>query len=268
MSGLSLVDSHCHLDRIDLSPYKGDFGAMLAAAREADVEHCLCISVDLESFPAVRALAETHDSVHATVGVHPLYKDSMEPTADELVRLAAHPRVVGIGETGLDYFYAKDDNAWQRERFVAHIHAAKRTGLPLVVHTRGARADTLTLLEQEGGGEVRGVLHCFTEDLAMAEAAMALGFYVSISGIVTFANATNVRDMVRGIPLQRLLIETDSPWLAPVPYRGKKNEPKYVRETAQAVADIKGVSLQELAAVTRDNFFTLFNKAQPATARG
>lgn len=267
MSDLSLVDSHCHLDRVDLSPYGGNFEAMLAAAHEAGVEHCLCISVDLESFPAVRAIAESHDTIHATVGVHPLYKESMEPSVDELVKLADHPRVVGIGETGLDYFYAKEDNAWQRQRFVSHIHAARCSGLPLVVHTRGARADTLQLLEAEGGGEVSGVLHCFTEDLSMAEAAMKMGFYVSISGIVTFGSAANVRAMVRGIPLNRLLIETDSPWLAPVPYRGKKNEPKYVRETAQAIADIKGVSLAELARVTRDNFFTLFRKAQPAAVR-
>lgn len=267
MSSLPLVDSHCHLDRLDLAPYGGDFAAMLAAAQAVGVGHFLCISVDLETFPAVQALAETHGRIFASVGVHPLYKDSSEPSADELAALASHAKVVAIGETGLDYFYAKDDNAWQQSRFAAHIQAARTTGLPLVVHTRGARADTLRLLRDQGQGEVKGVLHCFTEDLPMAEAAMELGFYISISGIVTFNNAHELREVVRALPLERLLIETDSPWLAPMPHRGKKNEPKYVREVAQCVADLKGVCVDELAAITRDNFFRLFSKAESAKAR-
>lgn len=262
MSSLSLVDSHCHLDRLDLAPYGGDFSALLAAAKEVGVEHLLCISVDMETYPAVQALAEAYDCISASVGVHPLYKESREPTASELIALAAHPKVVAIGETGLDYFYAKDDNAWQQARFAAHIQAARTTGLPLIVHTRGARTDTLRLLRDEGQGEVKGVLHCFTEDLSMAEAAMELGFYISISGIVTFNNAHELREVVRAIPLERLLIETDSPWLAPMPHRGKKNEPKYVREVAQCVADLKQVSVEALAAITRDNFFNLFSKAR------
>lgn len=268
MSALPLVDSHCHLDRLDLSPYDGDFDAMLAAAREVGVSHCLCIGVDLETFPQVQAIAERYASIFASVGVHPLYKESQEPSREELVRLADHPKVVAIGETGLDYFYAKEDNAWQQRRFVEHIHAARATGLPLVVHTRGAKEDTLRLLRDEGGGEISGVLHCFTEDLDMAEQAMEMGFYVSISGIVTFRNASNVRDMARGIPLERLLIETDAPWLAPMPHRGKKNEPKYVLETAKALADLKGVAVRELAETTRDNFFRLFDKAATAEAIG
>lgn len=266
MSSLPLVDSHCHLDRLDLSPYDGDFAAMLRAAQDVGVGHFLCISVDMETFPAVRALAEAHERVFASVGVHPLYKDSREPDADELIALASHDRVIAIGETGLDYFYAKDDNAWQQARFATHIQAARATDLPIVVHTRGARADTLRLLRDEGQGEVKGVLHCFTEGLPMAEAAMELGFYISISGIVTFNNAHELREVVRALPLERLLIETDSPWLAPVPYRGKKNEPKYVREVAQCVADLKGVSVDELATATRDNFFRLFSKAKRVEA--
>ncbi|MFP1679921.1 TatD family hydrolase [Alloalcanivorax sp. C16-2] len=260
-TAIDLVDSHCHLDRLNLDAYQGDFQAMMAATRADGISHMLCIGVDLETFPRVRELAERHDDVHATVGVHPLYKDSREPDADELARLADHPRVVAIGETGLDYFYAKDEREWQRKRFVAHIEAARRTGLPLVIHTRGAKDDTLALLREHGGGEVRGVLHCFTEDTDMAEQAMALGFYISISGIVTFRNAEALRETVRALPVERLLIETDSPWLAPVPYRGKPNEPRYVARVAECVAELKDLPVAELARVTRDNFYTLFSKA-------
>ncbi|MCC4309291.1 TatD family hydrolase [Alcanivorax marinus] len=258
---LDLVDSHCHLDRLNLDAYDGDFQAMMAATRADGVSHMLCIGVDLETFPRVRDLAESHPDVHATVGVHPLYKESREPDADELVRLADHPRVVAIGETGLDYFYAKEQRDWQQRRFVAHIQAARRTGLPLVIHTRGAKEDTLALLREHGGGDVRGVLHCFTEDTDMAEQAMAMGFYISISGIVTFRNAEALRDTVRALPLERLLIETDSPWLAPVPFRGKPNEPRHVARVAECVADLKALPVAEVARVTRDNFYTLFSKA-------
>lgn len=257
---IDLVDSHCHLDRLNLDAYDGDFQALMSATRADGISHMLCIGVDLETFPRVRELAERHDDVHATVGVHPLYKESREPDADELVSLADHPKVVAIGETGLDYFYAKQERDWQKRRFIEHIHAARRTGLPLVIHTRGAKDDTLALLREHGDG-VRGVLHCFTEDLDMAEQAMELGFYISISGIVTFRNAEDLRDTVRRLPLERLLIETDSPWLAPVPFRGKPNEPRFVAKVAECVADLKQVSVAELARVTRDNFYTLFNKA-------
>jgi len=257
-----LVDSHCHLDRLDLSAYQNDVDAMMTATREAGVSHMLCIGVDLESFPRVLALAERYDDVHCTVGVHPLYRESREPTAQELMTLATHPRVVAIGETGLDYFYAKGDNSWQRERFAEHIVAARETGLPLVIHTRDAREDTIALLRDIGEGQVRGVMHCFTEDLHMAERAMELGFCISISGIATFANASELRDVVRALPLERLLIETDAPWLAPVPYRGKSNEPRYVAEVAKLVADLKGVDVQQLVDITRNNFFALFSKAR------
>jgi len=262
MSQLSgLVDSHCHLDRLDLAAYDNDFDAMMTATRDAGVSQMLCIGVDLESFPAVREIAEQHADVHCTVGVHPLYKDSREPSRDELVSLASHPKVVAIGETGLDYFYAKGDTDWQRRRFVCHIEAARETGLPLVIHTRDARADTIDLLRQHGERQVRGVLHCFTEDQAMADAAMDLGLYISISGIATFANASALRDVVRALPLERILIETDSPWLAPVPYRGKTNQPLYVAEVAKLVADLKGIPVQQLVDITRENFYRLFARA-------
>ena len=258
-----LVDSHCHLDRLDLAAHEGDFDAMMRAAADAGVSHMLCIGVDLESFPQVLAVAEAWPQVHCTVGVHPLYRESRAATTEELVRHAQHPKVVAIGETGLDYCYAGDDPSWQHERFAAHILAARQTGLPLVIHTRDARADTLAMLREHGAGEVRGVLHCFTEDLSMAEAAIDMGFMISISGIVTFRNAEPLRDVVRALPLEHLLIETDSPWLAPVPHRGKQNEPRFVAEVARCVAELKGVTMEQVAACTRDNFFRLFSKARP-----
>lgn len=257
-----LVDSHCHLDRLDLSGYD-NFAALMAETGAAGVGHVMCIGVDLETFGQVRELAEQWPNVYATVGVHPLYRDSREPQTEELVDLAGHPRVVAIGETGLDYFYAKEQRHWQQERFRRHIEAARETGLPLVVHTRGAREDTLAMIREHGEGEVRGVLHCFTEDVDMARAAIDMGFMISISGIVTFRNADALRDVVRALPLSSLLIETDAPWLAPVPHRGKQNEPRYVTEVANCVADLQGVSAQQVADVTRENFFNLFNKARP-----
>ena len=258
-----LVDSHCHLDRLDLKDYPGGLPELMQATARAGVDHMLCIGVDLESFPAVRDLAEQYPNVHCTVGVHPLYRDSREPTCTELVKLAEHPRVVAIGETGLDYFYAKDDTSWQRQRFAEHIAAARQTGLPLVVHTRDAREDTIAMLRDLGEDRVRGVMHCFTEDLAMAKRAMDLGFYISISGIVTFRNADSLREVVRALPLDRLLIETDAPWLAPMPHRGKQNEPRYVADVARFVADLKQLPATELVAITRNNFFSLFKKARP-----
>lgn len=262
MSALNLVDSHCHLDRLNLDAYQGDFQAMLNATRAEGISRMLCIGVDLETFPNVLALAEAHHDVHASVGVHPLHKDAREPDAATLARLADHPRVVAIGETGLDYFYAKEERDWQRCRFIEHIRAARDTGLPLVIHTRGAKEDTLALLREYGGGQVRGVLHCFTEDLDMAEQAMAMGFYISISGIVTFRNADALRETVKSLPLERLLIETDSPWLAPIPHRGKPNEPRFVALVAHCVADLKGVTVAEVARVTGDNFYRLFSKVE------
>ena len=261
MSAATFVDSHCHLDRLNLDAHGGDFAALMTATEQAGVSHMLCIGVDLESFPDVLALAEQYSQVFASVGVHPLYKESREPSVSELVERAAHPKVVAIGETGLDYYYAKEEREWQKRYFIAHIQAARQTGLPLVVHTRGAKEDTLALLREHGGGEVKGVLHCFTEDLDMALQAIELGFYVSISGIVTFRNAEALRDTVKALPLDKLLIETDSPWLAPVPFRGKPNEPRLVTHVAECVAELQGVSVDTLARCTADNFFTLFSKA-------
>ncbi len=263
MPPLSLVDSHCHLNCLDLTPHDNRLEPVIADAAAVGVHHLLCVSVDLETFPEVQQIASEHANVYASVGVHPLYKDAAEPSVQQLFDLATDDNIVAIGETGLDYFYAKKKREWQQQRFIRHIQAAADSQLPLIVHTRGAKDDTLRLLADEGQGKVKGVLHCFTEDLDMAEQAMDMGFYVSISGIATFKNATNVRDMVKGIPLERLLVETDSPWLAPVPHRGKKNEPKYVREVAQCVADLKGVRLEELAEITSRNFFDLFSKAKP-----
>ena len=262
MSAAIFVDSHCHLDRLNLDAHGGDFTAMMAATEEAGVSHMLCIGVDLETFPDVQALADSYPQVFASVGVHPLYKESREPSVDELLERAAHPKVVAIGETGLDYFYAKEERDWQKRYFIAHIQAARQTGLPLVVHTRGAKEDTLNLLREHGGGEVKGVLHCFTEDQDMAKQAIELGFYISISGIVTFRNAESLRETVKALPIEKLLIETDAPWLAPVPFRGKPNEPRYVAHVAECVAELQGVSVTELAKATADNFFSLFNKAQ------
>lgn len=261
MSVATFVDSHCHLDRLNLDAHGGDFAAMMAASEEAGVSHMLCIGVDLETFPNVQALAEQYPHVFASVGVHPLYKESREPSVAELLERAAHPKVIAIGETGLDYFYAKEERDWQKRYFIAHIQAARETGLPLVVHTRGAKDDTLNLLREHGGGEVKGVLHCFTEDLDMALQAIDLGFYISISGIVTFRNAQSLRDTVKALPIEKLLIETDSPWLAPVPFRGKPNEPRFVANVAECVAELKGVTVEQLGQITADNFFTLFEKA-------
>lgn len=259
-----LVDSHCHLDKLDLSPYDGDLDAALQAAYARSISHILCIGINLENIDDVVQLAERHEPVFASVGVHPLYRESREPSIAELLEIARHPKVVAIGETGLDYFYGEGDLQWQRDRFLIHIEAARQSRLPLIIHTRGAKQDTLDSLRQHGGGEVEGVLHCFTEDLDMAKQAVDMGFLISISGIVTFRNASELRDVVKALPLDRLLVETDAPWLAPVPHRGRQNEPQYVVEVAEKVAEIKSVTLEEVARLTTENFFRIFPKAQPA----
>lgn len=256
-----LVDSHCHLDKLDLTPYDGNLDAALQAAFARAVSHVVCIGIDLDNIGRVLELADHYANVFATVGMHPLYRESREPTLQDLVQLAAHPKVIAIGETGLDYFYGEGDLQWQRDRFVTHIQAARETDLPLVIHTRGAKEDTLDFLRDVGGGQVRGVMHCFTEDLEMARRAIDLGFLISISGIVTFRNADELRAVVQALPLDRLLVETDAPWLAPIPYRGKSNEPRFVVEVAQKVADIKGVDLETVALQTTQNFFDLFTRA-------
>ena len=256
------VDSHCHLDKLDLAAYGGDLDAALQAAFARHISHVVCIGIDMDNIQDVLGLAERYPQVFATVGVHPLYRENREPTLEELVRVAAHPKVIAIGETGLDYFYGEGDLQWQKDRFITHIRAARQTRLPLVIHTRGAKEDTLNFIRDEGNGEVRGVMHCFTEDLDMAKQAIDLGFLISISGIVTFRNADELRAVVQALPLDRLLVETDAPWLAPVPHRGKSNEPKFVVEVAQKVAELKGVDLDTVARQTTQNFFSLFTRAQ------
>lgn len=252
----ALVDSHCHLDFPD---YTDGVEPLLANMAQAGVSHALCVSVSLERFPGVLALAERYDNLFASVGVHPDHEDAQEPSVEELVRLAAHPRVVAIGETGLDYYRSpREAVAWQRERFRTHIRAAKAAGKPLIIHTRNAAEDTLAIMAEEGADAVGGVMHCFTESLAVAEQAMAMGFYISFSGIVTFKNAAALREVASAVPLDRLLVETDAPYLAPVPHRGKRNEPAYVVHVAETIARIKGIGLEDVARASRENFFRLF----------
>lgn len=256
-----LVDSHCHLDRVDLSTHDDNFAQLLADTRDSGVSHMLCVSIDLESYPQMLELVESHPEISVSVGVHPCDHDRREPTVEELVRLAAHPKNVAIGETGLDYFRTEGDLEWQRDRFRTHIRAARETGKPLIIHTREAREDTIRILEEEKAAEVGGVMHCFTETWEMAEAAMAMGFYISFSGIVTFKNAEELREVARRVPLERILIETDSPYLAPVPHRGKPNEPRYVSLVAEAIGDLRGLSAAEVAQLTGENFYRLFKGA-------
>jgi len=252
------IDSHCHINFPELA---GQLPQILERMLQNQVSHALCIGVELESFPAILAVAEAHPNVYASVGVHPDHEACTEPSVEQLVDLAQHPRVVAIGETGLDYFRLTGDLEWQRARFRTHIRAARACGKPLVIHTRSAAADTLRLMREEGAGEAGGVMHCFTETREVAEAALELGFYISFSGIVTFKNATALREVAAAVPLERMLIETDAPYLAPVPHRGRTNEPAYVRHVAEEIARIKGIALEEVGRVTSENFFRLFSAA-------
>ncbi len=229
---------------------------------KANVQHALCVSVDLPDFPKVLKLAEDHTHLYASVGVHPDYEDTPEPSFEFLVETAKHPKIVAIGETGLDYYRMGDRSyesmEWQRERFRTHIRAAIASQRPLIIHTRSASADTLRILQEEGASKIGGVMHCFTESLEVAQAAMEMGFFISFSGIVTFKSAKDLQETCRQVPLDKLLIETDSPYLAPVPYRGKTNEPAWVAQVGEFVADLKGVSVERLAKQTYDNFFECF----------
>lgn len=254
-----LVDSHCHLDFPDLA---GDLPGLLERMHDNGVGLAVCIGVNLEDFPGVLALAEAQPNLYATVGVHPEYTEVEEPSEDRLVALADHPKVVAIGETGLDYYWQKDKPEWQRERFRTHIRAARRCGKPLVVHTRDSAADTLRLMREAGADSVGGVMHCFTENWEIASEALDLGFYLSFSGIVTFKNASIVKEVARKCPLDRLLVETDSPYLAPMPYRGKLNQPAYVRYVAEEIARLRSISPEAVAAATTENFFRLFKHAE------
>ena len=253
-----LVDSHCHLDRVDLAPYAGDFGEFVRQTLASGLEHMLCVSIDLESWPAMVDLIEPYPQISWSVGVHPNDRDRHEPSVQELVDHATGPRVVAIGETGLDYFRSDGDLAWQRERFRIHIRAAKDCGKPLIIHTRAAKQDTIRIMREEGAEGCGGVMHCFTEDWPMARQALEMGFYVSFSGIITFKNAADLREVVKQVPLERLLIETDSPYLAPVPHRGKPNQPRYVNHVAEWVGQLRGITAAEVAELTRENFYRCF----------
>lgn len=253
-----LVDSHCHLDRLDLAQHDGSLDAALQAARDRGVGHFLCIGVSADNAGAVKAVAEQYADVDCSVGIHPLdLKPGEEPALKWLLEELDHPRVVAIGETGLDYHYEPEAAELQQASFRLHLEAANITGKPVIIHTRGARADTLDLL-REASLPQAGVLHCFTEDWDMAKAALDMGYYISLSGIVTFRNADALRDVARQVPADRLLVETDSPYLAPIPHRGKPNLPQYVREVAEFLALVRGESYEQLAEQTTANFKQLF----------
>ena len=255
-----LIDSHCHLDRLDLTPFDGELANALAFAQERGVERFLCVAIDMENVNAVIDIARHYPQIYASVGVHPNEQGREEPTVEQLLQLAADDKVIAIGETGLDYFRSEGDLSWQHQRFRTHITAAKECGKPLIIHCREAREDTLKMLAEEGADEVGGIMHCFVEDMATAERAMELGFYISFSGIVTFNSASELKEVARTIPAERLLVETDAPYLAPMPYRGKSNQPAYVREVAEYVAELRGVSYEEIAQQSGDNFRRLFGQ--------
>lgn len=268
------IDSHCHLNFPEL---KGDLEGILQRMAEAHVDQAVCICTTVEEADDVLGLAQRHPNVWATVGVHPDNEGVVEPSFEWLVQRAANPRIVGIGETGLDYYRLNGrtvaDMQWQRDRFATHIRAGRATDLPLVVHTRSASDDTMAMLRDVGGfgsaseggaPQSRGVLHCFTESLEVAKAALDIGYYISFSGIITFKSAADIRDVVAYVPLDRLLIETDSPYLAPTPHRGKTNNPSYVPLVAQQVAQTKGIHVEEVGRLSTENFYRLFSKAQAA----
>jgi TatD DNase family protein len=253
-----LVDSHCH---IDFAEFSGKLPELMGAMARNGVGYALCAGVTLEAFPQILRLTAQYRNLFAAVGVHPDSEGGVEPDADTLVSLAEDPSVVAIGETGLDYYRLKGDLEWQRRRFRTHIEAAKRARKPLIVHTRSAAADTLSILQEERASEIGGVFHCFTESMETAQAALAMGFYISFSGIVTFKNATDLKEVARAIPLDRLLIETDAPYLAPTPHRGKLNEPAYVLHVAEEIARLRNIDLAQVADATTENFFSLFSSA-------
>ncbi|WP_317202967.1 TatD family hydrolase [Janthinobacterium sp.] len=254
------IDSHCHINFPELAARMPE---ILAKMAENKVTHALCVSVNLPEFPQVLALAEQYPNIFASVGVHPDYEDTPEPSVEELVRLADHPRIIAIGETGLDYFRLTGDLEWQRERFRTHIKASRITRKPLIIHTRASSEDTIRIMREEGAGTeaggVGGVMHCFTESLEVAKAAIEMGFYISFSGIVTFKSAKDLQAVAREVPMERILIETDSPYLAPVPFRGRMNEPGYVAHVAEYLSALKGIPLARVAQQSTDNFFKLFN---------
>lgn len=254
-----LTDSHCHLDKVDLEPFEDNFSNMIDAATENDVSQFLCVCIDTEHFPDVLKPAQQYSNIYCSAGVHPTHKDSYAPTVDELIELAKHEEVVAIGETGLDYFRCEDeDMTWQHDLFRTHIRAAIATQKPLIIHTRAAKEDTIRILKEENAEKVGGVMHCFAEDWEMAQKSMALNFYISFSGIVSFNSAKELQEVAKLVPEDKFLIETDSPWLAPVPKRGKPNQPAYVKYVAEKMADLRGCSYKHIAEVSTNNFNRLF----------
>ena len=253
-----LIDSHCHLDRLDLSPYQDDFSIFMKEIANSKIEHLLCIAIDLESYPAMYELVADYDNISLSVGVHPNVKQEQSPSIEELIKWGSDDKVIAIGETGLDYFRSEGDLSWQQQRFRNHIQVAKTLNKPLIIHTREAKQDTLKILREENAQEVGGIIHCFTEDWEMAQQALDLNFYISFSGIVTFNNAKQIQEAAKQVPDNRFLIETDSPYLAPVPFRGKPNYPNYVRHVAEKLADLRGVSVEKIAQQSTDNFYSLF----------
>lgn len=263
-----LVDSHCHLDCMKLNEWGNGLDGALASAQQLGVGHFLCVSITWEKYPRMLALVESKENVSVSVGVHPNEQNTHDPSVDELVKLAnANPKVVAIGETGLDYYRSEGDLEWQRDRFRRHIAAAKQVGKPLIIHTRESSLDTLKILKEEGADQVGGVMHCFVENWDIAKQAMDLNFMISFSGIVTYKSAAELQDVAVKLPLDKMLVETDSPYLAPVPYRGKANQPGYVRYVAEHIAALRGTAVEHIAECTTANFFSLFKSAQ-ATEKG
>jgi len=254
------IDSHCHLDRIDLKPYQNDFALFMQAATQQQIQKMLCIAIELESFPAMMALVHDYPSIFLSAGVHPTVDNKTNLTESQLLTLADNDKVIAIGETGLDYFRSSGDLKWQHQRFKTHINVAKELKKPLIIHTREAGADTLAILKKEGADRIGGIIHCFTEDWEFAQEALALNFYISFSGIVTFKNAAKIQEVAKKIPNDSFLIETDSPYLAPVPFRGKPNYPLYVRYVAEKLALLRNVDVNIIAKQSTTNFHTLFNK--------
>lgn len=254
-----LVDSHCHFDLLDLENIENGVEGVLEEAKKNGVDYFLCVSVKLSDFPSMYELIRPYENVFASVGLHPNEIVASEPKVEHFIELATRPRVVALGETGLDYYRSEGNLAWQRNRFVTHIEAAKQLRLPIIVHSRAAKKDTLDIMQQEQVDDISGVLHCFTEDWEMAKKAIDRNFYISFSGIVTFKNAVDLQDVAKRVPLDRLLIETDSPYLAPMPHRGKPNRPAYVKHVAEFLADLRGTTVDQIAAATTENFFRLFN---------
>ena len=253
-----LIDSHCHLDRIDLKPYQNDFSLFMAEVEAHQIEHLLCVAIDLEAYPAMLKLVSDFKNISVTVGVHPNVQDAIEPSIQDLITLGEAKKVIGIGETGLDYFRSEGDLDWQHKRFRNHIKAAKLLKKPLIIHTREAQEDTLRILKEEGADEVGGIIHCFTEDWEFAKKAIDIIFHISFSGIITFKNAVSIQEVAKKVPANRFLIETDSPYLAPTPFRGRPNYPTYVRYVAEQIADLRGVTTTEIAELSTNNFYNLF----------